>query len=135
MLGYLVAAAFFWRAVEPDLAGSWTNTAGTVVVLIAPCAEGGWCGTVQWASEKAKADAARAGTATLVGAEILHRFVPAGGKRWKGRLFVPDLRQRSKAEIRLVEPDRLRVRGCAVGGLICRSQLWTRTATLQPERT
>jgi uncharacterized protein (DUF2147 family) len=130
----LAAAVLLWQAAEPDLAGYWSNAAGSVVVLVAPCPEAGWCGTVQWASDKAKADAARAGTTTLVGTEILHGFVAAGANRWKGRLFVPDLRQRSKAEIRLVEGDRLRVRGCAVGGLICKSQLWTRSEAREAER-
>src|SRR4029079_18872344 len=94
-------------------------------VRIAVCGDA-WCGTVQWASDKAAADAAHAGTTTLVGTEILHRFVPVGENRWRGRIFVPDLNKRSTAELQVLEADKLQVRGCARGRLLCKTQFWTR---------
>ena len=114
------------QASEQTLAGYWANAPTTVIVLIAPCADEGWCGTVQWASDKAKVDAAQRGTANLIGTELMHGFVAVAPARWKGRLFVPDLNKRSKAELRQLDANRLQVRGCAVGGLICKSQVWTR---------
>ena len=126
MLPWLLAVAV--QAADASLAGSWTNESGSVVVLIAPCGEDAWCGTVESASAKAQANAARGGTPNLVGAVILRHFRAAGPNRWKGSLFVPDLNRRSKAELVRLGPDRIRVRGCAVGGLFCRSQLWVRTA-------
>ena len=110
---------------DPSPVGHWRNPRGTVVIAIAPCGEA-LCGTVQWAADEAAADARRGGTDPLVGAELLSRFVPAGAGRWKGSLFVPDANKRSKAELRLIAPDRLKVSGCALGGLVCKSQLWTR---------
>ena len=125
MLGVLLAAAV--QAPDDGLAGYWTNDRQSVVVLIARCGENRWCGTVQSASEKAQADAARGGTGTLVGTELMHEFAPVAPHRWKGILFVPDLDRRSKAELIQTSPDRIRVRGCAVGRLLCKSQLWLRT--------
>ena len=110
----------------PSPVGHWRNPRGTVVIAVAPCGEA-LCGTVTWASDQAIADARRGGTEPLVGTELLSRFVPAGADRWKGSLFVPDVNKRSKAELRLVGPDRLKVSGCAVGRLLCKSQVWTRT--------
>lgn len=117
---------FAAQGSENVLSGYWSNQTGSVTVLIAPCVQDGWCGTVQWASDKAKADAARHGTPTLVGTELLHGFIAVAPDRWKGRLFIPDMNRTSKAELRLVDPDRVRIRGCAVGGMVCKSQTWTR---------
>lgn len=129
----LVGAALF--AAQPEatafLLGSWTNEPGTVVVQINPCGEGAVCGTVTSASEKAKSDAKRGGTSNLIGAELLRNFIPAGPSRWRGTLFVPDLNKRSKAEIVQLDENRLRVRGCAVGRLLCKSQVWTRVPAAQ----
>jgi uncharacterized protein (DUF2147 family) len=125
LLWLLAAAAA--QPTEPSLAGSWTNESGSVTVLIAPCGEDSWCGTVQSASAKAQADAARGGTPGLVGTQLLRNFRAAGPHRWKGVLFVPDLNQRSKAELIELGPDRIMVRGCAIGGLLCKSQVWHRT--------
>ena len=127
MAAPLLAAVLLWQGADQSLAGHWTNASGSVVVLVAPCAAEGWCATVEWASDKATADAARAGTPTLVGTEIMQGFIPIEANRWKGRLFVPDLNKRSKAELRLLDGDRLRIRGCTIGGLVCKSQVWTRS--------
>jgi uncharacterized protein (DUF2147 family) len=97
-----------------------------VVIAIAPCGEA-LCGRVKWASDKAQADARKGGTDPLVGAELMSGFVPKSEGRWKGRLFVPDLNKRSKVELRQLSHDQVKVTGCAIGGLICKSEVWTRT--------
>lgn len=108
-----------------SIEGRWTNPSGSVTVAIAPCG-GFWCGTVVAASDKAKADAAKGGTPSLVGTQLMTGFAPAGDGRWKGRLFVPDLNFRAHASLALEDPATLKVRGCSVGGLLCRAQRWTR---------
>ncbi|MEO6113638.1 MAG: DUF2147 domain-containing protein [Sphingomicrobium sp.] len=115
-------------AVEvSSIEGSWTNPSASVTVTIAPCGET-ICGRVTAASDQAKADARKAGTDPLIEVELMSGFKPNGPGRWKGRLFVPDLKRRSKAELRLAGPDQLKVTGCAVGRILCKSQLWTRVA-------
>jgi uncharacterized protein (DUF2147 family) len=106
--------------------GRWRNPAKSVIISIGPCGPS-LCGRVDWASDKAKADAREAGTDPLVGAELLSDVVLKTESRWKARLFVPDLRKTSKAELRLIGPGQLKVTGCAVGRLVCKSQIWTRT--------
>jgi len=108
------------------LEGHWRNPNGSVIIAIAPCGEV-LCGRVQWASEKAMADARKGGTDPLVGAEILREIVPTGDGRWKARLFVPDLNKTSKAELRQSARDQLKVTGCAVGRMLCKSQVWTQS--------
>ena len=111
----------------PAIEGRWRNPSESVIITITPCGQS-LCGRVDWASEKAKADARKAGTDPLMGAELLSGIVPTTEGRWSGRLFVPDLRKTSKAELRLIGLDQLKVTGCAVGRLICKSQIWTRAA-------
>ena len=107
------------------LEGRWRNPSGSVIISIPRCGES-LCGRVQWASDKAMADARKGGTDPLVGAELLSDVVPKGEGRWKARLFVPDLNKTSKAELRQLGIDQLKVIGCAVGRLVCKSQVWSR---------
>jgi uncharacterized protein (DUF2147 family) len=119
----LVLAA---QAAASGLPGYWTNERQSVVMQISVCGEGMLCGKVAAASDKAIADARRGGTPDLVGTELMTGFVKSRPGRWKGHLFVPDHNRWSRAEIMMLEDDRLRVRGCALGGMICRSQVWSR---------
>ena len=57
--------------------GRWKNPSGSVIVAIDVCGTG-YCGTVDWASDKAKADARRGGTEALVGTQLMTGFTPAG---------------------------------------------------------
>lgn len=129
MTGLVLAALLASAAAQLSdaIEGAWTNKAGTVVIEIAPCvAAAGWCGTVISASPEAAADARRGGTDPLVGTQLLHGFQSVAPGKWRGTVFVPDLNKRSRAELRAVDGDHLAVRGCAVGGLLCKSQVWTR---------
>ena len=105
--------------------GRWKNPSGSVTVMIDACGEA-YCGTVTSASDQATADARRGGTETLVGTILMTGFKAAGPGKWRGRLFVPDLNRRSKAELRLLGPGQLKVTGCMVGRMVCKSQYWTR---------
>ena len=121
----LIALATMIAADAGSIEGRWKNPSGSVIVAIDACGEA-YCGTVDWASDKAKADARRAGTDPVVGTQLMSGFTAAGAGRWKGRLFVPDLKKRSKAELRIIGLGQLKVTGCAVGRMICKSQLWTK---------
>ena len=125
LLPFLAFALMLAQPGETALEGQWRNPSGSVIIAIAPCGEA-LCGHVRWASEKAMADARKGGTDPLVGAELLSGIVPNGEGRWKARLFVPDLNKRSKAELRPLGTDQLKVTGCAAGRLLCKSQVWTR---------
>ena len=110
------------------LEGHWRNPNGTVIIAIAPCGEV-LCGRVQWASEKAMADARKGGTDPLVGAELLREIVPNGDGRWKARLFVPDLNKTSKAELRESAPRPTQ------GDRLCCGPSAMQIANLDPDRS
>lgn len=112
-------------AAAPAIEGRWANPKRSVIIVIAPCATG-LCGTVEWASEKAQADA-RKGIDQLVGSQLLTELQPRRPGRWQGKLFVPDKKMRVTAKLELIGADQLEVAGCALGKSLCKSQLWTRT--------
>ena len=133
-MAFLAAAAALASALQasqPSPSGFWINPGNTVIVEIAVCGESALCGFVRWASDEAKEDVRAAGSAPLVGSELFHQFVVSGNGQWRGRVYVPDLQKAHKAELRLIDSERIEVRGCAVGRLICKAQVWTRTEPRQ----
>ena len=110
-------------AAQSTIEGQWKSPGGNSIIGIGPCG-GTLCGTVLWASEKAKLDA-RKGTSQLIGAQLLTNLKPKGSG-WQGRLFIPDQNMRATARIQLVSAQLLKVSGCALGKALCKSSLWSR---------
>jgi uncharacterized protein (DUF2147 family) len=127
MILLLILAAALTPPPAAGIQGRWTNPGGNVTILIAPCGDA-YCGTVTAASNKAKTDSAEHGTSHLVGTRLLTDFAPDADGRWSGRLFVPDIPITTDASIERTGTNQLKVTGCELGGLLCKSQLWTRLA-------
>lgn len=126
LLAFAIALAEPAAPAGTAIEGLWRNPSGSVIISISPCGQS-LCGHVHWASDKASADARKGGTDPLVGTKLISEIVPKGEGRWKARLFVPDINKTTRAELRETGPDQLRVKGCTAAGLICKSQIWTRT--------
>lgn len=105
--------------------GRWANPKKSVIIEVAPCGPA-YCGTVVWANERAKANARKGGTDNLVGTRLISNARPAGNGTYKGRGFVPKQNINAAATVRVAGPNTLIVKGCAVAGLICKEQRWTR---------
>lgn len=117
----VLAAAPASASVE----GRWTNPKRSVVIEVGRCGSA-YCGTVIWATPKAKAKARKGGTENLVGTRVLSNAHPDGRGAYKGRAFVPKRNLRSSATMRQTGPNSMVVEGCALAGLLCREQRWTR---------
>lgn len=116
--------AFAAQAAPPaSIEGRWRSPGGNSIIGVAPCGSA-VCGTVVWASARAKQDASKA-TDQLVGTQIL-TGLEQKGDGWQGRLFIPDKNMRVTAKIRLINDGQLRVAGCALGKSLCKSAIWTR---------
>lgn len=111
-------------------AGLWQNPHRSVFVRTGSCGAERWCGWVAWASAEAEADARDGGTPTLVGTELLRGFERDGPDSWTGTVFVPDMNRRFASRIDAVSANELRIRGCVLGGLFCKTQVWTRVEAL-----
>jgi len=44
----------------------------------------------------------------------------------RGKIYAPDTKKWYKSKMTLQADDKLKVSGCVLGGVICRSQVWTR---------
>ena len=107
-------------------ASEWRNPRNTVHISIRPCGGGDkMCGVVIWATDKAKADAKRGGTDNLVGLSLFREFRRTGPGEYKGRVFVPDLNRTFSGQMRIAG-DSIIGKGCLIGGLFCKQQVWTR---------
>lgn len=111
-------------------AGTWANPSNTVQVRFAPCGRGPdaelMCGTVVWASEQAKADAARGGSPRLVGTQLFSDFEEEEPGHWSGTVYVPDIGREVQGTITQIDARTLVGEGCLLGSLGCREQRWRR---------
>jgi len=105
--------------------GVWRNPKNSVHLEIKDCGETA-CGVVVWASERAKADARKGGSANLVGLRLLRDFAPDKHGAWRGKVFVPDLNMTFSGAAEVLDAKTLRAKGCVLGGILCKSQIWTR---------
>ena len=114
-------------AAQASVEGRWTNPKRSVVIEVGRCGAA-WCGTVVAASAKARANARKGGTENLIGTRILSGARPIGKGIYKGRAFVPKRNIHSSATMRQTGPNSMVVEGCALAGLLCKEQRWTRVS-------
>ena len=118
----------FTASAQAALEGQWRNVKGSVTVKVVPCGNA-WCANVVDATEKAKAGARRGGTPNLIGTRILTGLRPAGNNTYKGLAFDPKRNIRVPATVRVLGPNAITVRGCAIAGmLLCKEQRWIRVS-------
>ena len=112
-------------AAEPSrFEGHWANPKHSMIVRVSRCGAD-YCAVVVKASEKAEANARKGGTEHFIGTEIL-RVHAAGEGTFKGTAFDPETNMHVAATVRVLGPDAMYVRGCALFGLVCEDQHWTR---------
>jgi uncharacterized protein (DUF2147 family) len=129
-MGWMLLAALALAQDAESIEGRWRSPGGNSIIEIAPCGSE-WCGTVAWASERAKADARKA-TDELVGTQLLTGLQEKKQGRWQGTIFIPDRNMRATAKLQLLSADQLKVSGC-VARVLCSSQVWSRYDQPLPE--
>jgi uncharacterized protein (DUF2147 family) len=112
-------------APPPNVVGNWINPRGTVKVQTGDCA-GKLCGWVIWAAPQALADARDSGVTRLVGTELLRNYRRTASGRYQGQVYVPDMGHAFYSTIEQQGANNLKISGCILGGLICKSQIWRR---------
>jgi len=117
------------HAADPnDIArtyGVWRNPRDTVHLEIKNCG-GETCGVVVWASARAQADARKSGSDDLIGQQLLREFESQKNGALRGKVYVPTLRMTFQGSAELLNGKTLRAKGCVIGNLLCKSQVWTR---------
>lgn len=112
-------------APQKPIYGMWENPRGTVQVRTGACGAN-LCGWITWATDEAIRDAREGGTEHLIGTEIMQDYKQTDKARWEGHVFVPDWGNSFYSTIRQLNNDNIRVSGCILHGLVCKSQLWHR---------
>jgi uncharacterized protein (DUF2147 family) len=115
------AAALPAAALAAPIEGQWKNAKGTVVVKVARCGSA-YCGTVASASRNNRNKGVTPGT------RVLTNLQPAADGTYKGRAFEPKRDIAGSATVRQAGPNVMIVRACAIAGLICKEQRWTRVS-------
>lgn len=110
---------------RPEAIGTWSNPLGTVKVETGSCGSN-LCGWIVWAAPQAIADARESGVTRLVGTELLKNYHSTGPGRYQGQVFVPDIGRTFYSTIKQNDASTMRISGCILGGLICKSQDWHR---------
>jgi uncharacterized protein (DUF2147 family) len=123
----LLAAAPAAAAADPQAAilGTWHNPKNSVAVRTGRCGDR-LCGWVIRASDKAKADVAGKGYPPLLGTALLRSYRASGRGRWSGQIYVPDMGRAFGSTVTMIDADTLNVKGCLIGGMLCKSQIWRR---------
>src|SRR6476659_458603 len=117
-IAILVAALAAQGPSPPSIEGRWKSPGGNSIIEIAACGDSR-CGTVAWASAKAKQDSRKA-TDQLIGTQLLTGLKQESKGFWRGKLFIPDKKMRVTAKIELIGDQQLKVSGCAAGRALCK---------------
>jgi uncharacterized protein (DUF2147 family) len=119
-----------------DPVGTWLTENGRSRVKIADCG-GALCGTIIWLKEpndpetgkpktdKNNADAGKR-TRPLIGVPIVLNMKPNGANKWSGQVYSPEEGKVFTGNLTEQGPNAVRLEGCALGGLVCKGQNWTR---------
>lgn len=119
----LLALTAAQPAPRATIEGNWKNPIGSAIIAIQPCG-GTFCGKVVWASERGQREVSKT-TSRVVGTTVLTGVKP-NGSRWTGSLYIPDDDIHVSAKLQLLSARQLKLTGCGLMGLICRTQIWTR---------
>lgn len=105
-------------------AGTWTNMPNTLHIRATKCGDA-MCGTVVWADDKGKAEAAAKGR-TLVGAEVFRNFRKVGPNVWKGQVYIPALDRTVSGKIELTDSESIAASACLLGFIGCQTRHYKR---------
>jgi uncharacterized protein (DUF2147 family) len=132
----LLAVANSGSALAADPNGTWLTQTGTSRIRVADCG-GALCGTIVWLKEPNDPDTGKPKTdknnsdaskrsRPLLGTQIVLGMKPAGADKWTGQVYNAEDGKTYSGNLTYSGGGSLQLQGCALGGLVCKSQTWTR---------
>jgi uncharacterized protein (DUF2147 family) len=122
----LVMLALPASAQPADPSGTWLTQSGDTRVRIAKCGAE-YCGTI--ASSTYQKDTNNADPKlrdrNIVGVQMIWGLKPDGDSL-TGQLYNPQDGKTYTGKLKVTSPKTLQLSGCVFGGLICKSQTWTK---------
>lgn len=125
LLALLCAPSF---AADPT--GVWLRASGSSKIRIDSCGKA-LCGTVVWEKSPRKdiynPDPARRDD-PITGRRILLGMAPTGtADQWKGEVYNAEDGKTYTGFVTIQADGQLKLQGCVLGGLICKSDVWSRS--------
>jgi uncharacterized protein (DUF2147 family) len=132
----LAALAGAESALAADPAGLWLTQGGNSRIRVADCG-GALCGTIIWLKEpndpdtgkpkldKHNSDVSKR-TRPLIGVQIVLGMKPAGTDKWSGQVYNAEDGKTYSGNLTFPGGNSLQLQGCALGGLVCKGQTWTK---------
>ena len=137
---FLAVALLFFAgcggALAADPSGTWLTQTGGSRIRLADCG-GALCGTIIWLKEpndpdtgkpktdKNNSDAAKR-SRPLLGVQIVLGMKPAGAGRWTRQVYNAEDGKTYSGNLTYSGGNSLQLQGCALGGLVCKGQTWTK---------
>lgn len=108
-------------SASATIEGHWANPHRTVIVNVTRCGNA-YCGTVSWSNARNREKG------TVPGIRVLSDLHPDGGGAYRGNAYEPKHQMHGSAVVHQLGPDVMIVKGCALLGLVCSEQRWTRVS-------
>jgi uncharacterized protein (DUF2147 family) len=132
----LLMLAGIGAAMAADPSGVWLTQSGGSRIKLSDC-NGAICGTVVWLKEPNDPDTGKPKTdknnsdATkrsrpIIGVPIVLGMKPAGTDKWTGQLYNAEDGKTYSGNLTFSGGNTLQLQGCALGGLVCKGQTWTK---------
>jgi uncharacterized protein (DUF2147 family) len=123
------------RAADPF--GTWMTEDQKGKIKIVDCG-GALCGTLVWMKvpidpethrpklDKNNKDASKQ-SRPLLNVPIVLGMKPVGGDKWEGQVYNAEDGNNYSGSFTMTGPNSAVLKGCIMGGLLCKGQTWTRT--------
>jgi uncharacterized protein (DUF2147 family) len=123
--------AGFGPAIAGDPTGDWMVADGVAKVRVAECNGAMW-GAISWEKKPGvdsnNSDSSKQTRPTLGMALLFDMKKKANEDLWEGQVYDAKTTGRlQQASIRLLDPERLEIKGCVLG-FLCGGETWTRAA-------
>jgi uncharacterized protein (DUF2147 family) len=129
---FALMAASAAPATAADATGLWSTQGGRAQVSVARCG-GNLCGAIVALAEPNDPETGRPKTdqnnsdparqsRPLIGTQILLGMKPDGADKWVGRIYDAQNGTTVSGSMMLNGASSLKLEGCALGGMVCRSQ-------------
>ena len=105
-------------ALAGDVSGVWMRSDGAAKVRFGSCG-GGYCGSISWLRDPGKSPA-------QVGQQVFFGMGQSGPNTWTGSAHNPEDGRDYDGSMTL-SGNRLVTKGCALGGMICKTTMWVRS--------
>jgi uncharacterized protein (DUF2147 family) len=132
VLGLTLAAALGGAAFAgaDDVVGTWKDAEKGSIVKVYSCGGGGVCAQIVKTSDANAKDENNPDPAKrnrpIAGLVFMNGAKKSGENGWKGTLYNREDGQSYSGSLTVLSKDELKLEGCVLGGLICKSRSWTR---------